>query len=57
MEKRKYIVLKDLEVYQLSRQLSKMAWPIFDNLSYSHKKVIGDQFIQTIDSGGGQNLC
>ena len=52
MEKRKYIVLKNLEVYQLSRQLSKMAWPIFDSLPLGHKKVIGDQFIRAVDSVG-----
>lgn len=52
MEKRKYILLKDLEVYKLSRQLSKIAWPMFDKLSYGNKKVIGDQFISAVDSVG-----
>ncbi len=52
MEKKKYIELKDLEVYQLSRELSKIAWEIYSSMNYEQKKIIGDQFIRSTDSVG-----
>lgn len=48
----KYITLKDLQVYQLSRSLSSIAWEIYANLTFEQKKIIGDQFIRSIDSVG-----
>lgn len=47
-----YITLKDLQVYQLSRQLSSIAWGIYSNLTFEQKKIIGDQFIRSADSVG-----
>lgn len=47
-----YIALKDLKVYQLSRELSKFAWNRYEELDWRAKKVIGDQFIASIDSVG-----
>ncbi|MCB0397346.1 MAG: four helix bundle protein [Flavobacteriales bacterium] len=52
METKTYITLKDLEVYQLSRQLSALAWEIYSKLNYEEKKIMGDQFIRSIDSVG-----
>jgi len=52
MEKSKYIPLKELEVYQLARELSKLAWNIYEPLSWQDKKIIGDQFIESTDSVG-----
>jgi four helix bundle protein len=52
MKKKEYIPLKDLEVYQLARELSKMAWIIYDKMGWQDKKIIGDQFISSIDSIG-----
>lgn len=52
MSAKKYITLKDLEVYQLSRKLSTLAWEIYSKLNYEQKKVIGDQFIRSVDSVG-----
>ncbi|MCF8370518.1 MAG: four helix bundle protein [Bacteroidales bacterium] len=52
MENRKYIVLKDLEVYQLARQLSRIGWDIFESLTWQDKKIMGDQFIESTDSIG-----
>lgn len=49
---KKYILLKDLEVYQLSRNLSKIGWNIYQNLDWQTKKIIGDQFIEATDSTG-----
>ena len=50
--KKKYILLKDLEVYKLSRELSKIAWEIYQNLDWQDKKILGDQFIESTDSVG-----
>ena len=52
MEKSKYIPLKELEVYQLARELSKLAWSIYEHLSWQDKKIMGDQFIESTDSVG-----
>jgi len=52
MESQNYIELKNLEVYQLSRQLSTIAWKIFCRLSFEDKKHIGDQFLRSVDSIG-----
>ncbi len=52
METKKYIELKDLEVYQLTRELSHLSWEVFEALNYEFKKLMGDQFIRSIDSIG-----
>ncbi|WP_423127560.1 four helix bundle protein [Gaoshiqia sp. Z1-71] len=49
---KKYIPLKELEVYQLARELSKQAWQIYEKMSWQRQKIIGDQFITSIDSIG-----
>ena len=48
----KYISLKDLEVYKLSRELSWTAWKIYEDLNWQDRKIMGDQFIESIDSVG-----
>ena len=50
--KKKFIPLKDLEIYQLSRKLSAIAWKIYSRLSYQEKKTWGDQMLESIDSIG-----
>jgi len=52
MENNKYIPLKELKVYQLSRKLSVLAWNIYSKMSFEDKKTIGDQFIRSTDSIG-----
>lgn len=52
METKKYIKLQDLEVYKLARELSKMGWEIYNELSWQDKKVMGDQFLTATDSVG-----
>jgi len=52
MENNKYILLKDLKVYQLARRLSVIAWNIYSKMSFEDKKIIGDQFIRSTDSIG-----
>lgn len=50
--KKKYIPLKDLEVYNLARELSKIAWEIYQGLDWRDKKTMGDQFLEATDSTG-----
>lgn len=52
MESKNYIQLKDMKVYQLARQLSSKAWEVYSKMSFEQKKIIGDQFITSIDSVG-----
>jgi four helix bundle protein len=52
MENKKFIPVKDLIVYQLSRKLSAIAWEIYSKMSFEDKKHIGDQFIRSTDSIG-----
>lgn len=51
-DKKGYIKLEDLEVYKLARELSKMGWVIYSKISWQNRKIIGDQFIESIDSIG-----
>lgn len=48
----KYIPLQDLEIYKLSRDLSRIGWDIYNNLDWQTKKINGDQFIESVDSVG-----
>lgn len=50
--KKKYIKLQDLEVYQLAKELSRMGWAIYSKLNWQDKKIMGDQFIEATDSTG-----
>ena len=52
MESQNYIELKNLEIYQLSRQLSTIAWRLFCRFDFLDKKHIGDQFLRSVDSVG-----
>jgi len=52
VNKKQYIPLRDLEVYKLSRELSKIGWDIYNILNWQDKKTVGDQFIRAIDSVG-----
>lgn len=52
MKSQNFIVLKDLEVYQLSRKLSGVAWSIFCRMNFEDKKHMGDQFLRSVDSIG-----
>lgn len=52
MEGENYLTLGNLQVYQLSRQLSKQAWLVYQTLDWQMKKIIGDQFVRAIDSIG-----
>jgi four helix bundle protein len=44
--------LNDLEVYKLAREISRRAWDIYNKFDWQTKKILGDQFIESIDSIG-----
>ncbi len=52
MNKKNYIKLGDLDVYVLAIKLSDIAWAIYEKMDWQIKKIIGDQFIEAIDSIG-----
>jgi len=44
--------LKDLDVYNLSRDLSKKAWEIYNDLKKEYRFSFGKQFLDSSDSVG-----
>lgn len=47
-----YLKLEDLEVYELAIEISGIGWKIYQRLDWKIKKIIGDQFIESVDSVG-----
>ena len=45
-----YIKLEDLFIYKISIELCDMGWTIYIELDWQNKKIIGDQFITSVDS-------
>lgn len=52
MSIKNYILLENLEVYKLARELSRIGWEIYETLDWQIKKVMGDQFLESTDSVG-----
>ena len=48
----KYIELKDLVVYQLSRELSRSCWNIYKKMNTQERILMGNQFLTAADSVG-----
>jgi four helix bundle protein len=44
--------LGDLEIYKLSREISKDLWKIYSRLDWQDKKIMGNQCISASDSVG-----
>ena len=44
--------LEDFELYKRTRELSREAWGVYHQLSWQDKKIIGDQFMRSVDSVG-----
>ncbi len=44
--------MEDLLVYKLACELSDLAWLIFKIMDWHTKKIMGDQFIEAVDSFG-----
>ena len=49
---KKFIPLRELEVYRMTRRLSSMAWVIYQRLTFQQRKVWGDQMLESVDSVG-----
>lgn len=47
-----YLELHNLKAYQLSCEYSQKSWIIYKKLDWQLRKIIGDQFITSIDSVG-----
>jgi four helix bundle protein len=52
VKEKKFIPLKNLEVYKLARKLSLKGWEIYQKMDWQTKKIIGDQFLSSLDSIG-----
>jgi four helix bundle protein len=52
MPKSNYIKLGDLDVYRLSLEFSDIAWELYEKMDWRVRKIIGDQFIESVDSVG-----
>ena len=49
---KEYLKLENLTVYQLARELSRIGWEIYSSMDWQTKKIMGDQFIEAVDSVG-----
>ncbi|MEK7534723.1 MAG: four helix bundle protein [Patescibacteria group bacterium] len=47
-----YVSLEHLEAYKLARKLSKLSWELYEIWEWRIKKIMGDQFIESVDSVG-----
>ena len=47
-----YVKLGDLFVYKISLELSDEAWNVYKYLNWQEKKIMGDQFVRSVDSVG-----
>ncbi len=45
-----YIKLGDLEIYTLAIDIGRLSGRVFTRLDWHNQKIIGDQFIRSIDS-------
>lgn len=48
----KHIQLQNLEIYQLAREISRVAWTVYERLHWQDRKIMGDQFLTASDSIG-----
>lgn len=44
--------LGSLEIYKISKKISAIAWKIYEKMHWQIKKIMGDQWIMSIDSIG-----
>jgi four helix bundle protein len=42
--------LNELEIYKLAMELADECWPIYNQMDWPDKKIMGDQWITAIDS-------
>lgn len=46
------IELDDLEVYQIAREISRLAWNVYKDLKNEYRFSKGQQFLESVDSIG-----
>ncbi|MBT5338494.1 four helix bundle protein, partial [Candidatus Falkowbacteria bacterium] len=46
----KYIPIEDVFVYKISLELCDLGWQLYEFLSWQDRKILGDQFIRSVDS-------
>lgn len=44
--------LKDLEIYEHSKELSDIAWKMYQTFTVGEKRIFGEQFVRSVDSIG-----
>ena len=44
--------INELDIYKISKEISKDCWKVYSKLNWHDRKIIGDQFICAIDSVG-----
>lgn len=44
--------LDELEIYKLAVEIADECWPIYKEMDWRDKKIIGDQWIEAVDSMG-----
>lgn len=44
--------LQNLEIYLIAIDMSRVAWKVYSRMDWRTKKIIGDQFITSMDSIG-----
>lgn len=45
-----YVKLGDLFVYKIAIELCNLGWEIYESMCWQDKKIMGDQFIRSVDS-------
>jgi len=46
------VELEELEVYKISRELSRIVWPAYEGMNGTIKHLIGNQTLRAVDSIG-----
>jgi four helix bundle protein len=44
--------LEELQIYKLAVEISDECWPIYKEMHWQDKKIMGDQWIEAVDSIG-----
>jgi four helix bundle protein len=42
--------LKELKIYGIAVEIADLCWPVYSGMDWQEKKIMGDQWIRSIDS-------
>ncbi len=42
--------LKEFKIYNIAVKIADLCWPVYSQMNWQEKKIIGDQWIRSIDS-------